>query len=111
VSKVDGIHCGKANTVSEKRGHFTSEAAESLAIDALGFLANEPEALSRFLALSGIGPSMLRSAAADPGFLAGVLDHFMGHEPLLIAFAASAGIPASRIAAARHALGGQDEAP
>lgn len=108
MSKVDGIHCGKANTVSEKRGHFTSEAAELLAIDALGFLANEPEALSRFLALSGLGPSLLRSAAADPAFLAGVLDHFLGHEPLLIAFAAHAGIPASHIAAARQAIGGQE---
>lgn len=96
--------------MSEKRGHFTSEAAELLAIDALGFLADEPEALSRFLALSGIGPPMLRTAAADPAFLAGVLDHFLGHEPLLIAFAAHAGIPASRIAAARQALGGQEDA-
>lgn len=96
--------------MAEKQGHFTSEAAELLAIDALGFLANEPEALSHFLALSGIGPSMLRNAAANPEFLAGVLDHFLGHEPLLIAFADYAGIPANRIAAARQALGGQKEA-
>lgn len=95
--------------MSEKRGHSSSEVAETLAIDALGYLANEPEALDRFLALSGIGPEMLRAAAADPGFLAGVLDHFLSDEPLLVAYAAHAGIPATRIAAARRALGGSDQ--
>jgi len=76
-----------------------------LAIDALSFLAGEPEALGRFLALSGIGPTMLRAAASDPVFLAGVLDYFLSDEPLLLAFANQAGIPAERISAARRALG------
>lgn len=96
--------------MSEKQGHSSSEAAELLAIDALGFLAGEPEALSRFLALTGIDPAMLRTAAADPGFLAGVLDYFLSDEPLLLAYAAHAGIPATRIAATRRALGGEEQA-
>jgi hypothetical protein len=106
---LEAIHFGKANLVSEKRGHLTAEAAELLAIDALGYLANEPEALSRFLALSGIGPAMLRSAAADAGFLVGVLDYFLGDEPLLIAYATHASIPATRVASARRALGGREQ--
>jgi hypothetical protein len=80
------------------------QEAESLAISALGFLAGEPEALARFLALSGIGPATLRRAAADPAFLAGVFDFFLGDDALLVAFATQAGVPAERIGEARRAL-------
>jgi hypothetical protein len=78
-----------------------------LAIDGLGFLAANPEALGRFLALTGIGPADLRRAAADRGFLAGVLDYFLGDEPLLVSFAEYAGIPATDIGLARRALDGK----
>ena len=80
------------------------EMAETLAIEALGFIAGEPDTLARFLASSGLGPSTLRRAAADPAFLAGVLDFLLGNEPQLVAFAARAGIPPERIGAARRAL-------
>ncbi len=63
------------------------KASEMLAIDALAFLAGQPEALARFLALTGVGPHNLRTAAADPAFLAGVLDHFLSDEALLVVFA------------------------
>ena len=51
----------------------TREFGENLAIQALGFLAQDPERLGRFLSLAGIGPGMIRQAAADPAFLSGVL--------------------------------------
>ena len=92
--------------MAERRVHLTPEAAELLAVDALSFLASEPEALGRFLALTGIGPGMLRAAAADAGFLTGVLDYFLGDEPLLVAYAQHAGIAETEVAAARRALGG-----
>ena len=104
VANLEVIHFGKANTMPEIRGQMAIEAAELLAIRALSFLATQPEALGRFLALSGIGPAMLREAAADPAFLAGVLDYFLGDEPTLLAFAADAGIRPTGIAAARRAL-------
>ncbi|MEJ0097371.1 MAG: DUF3572 domain-containing protein [Bauldia sp.] len=91
--------------IAERPGQLSPEAAEAVAIGALSYLAGEPEALGRFLALSGIGPAMLRAAAAEPAFLAGVLDFFLGDERLLVAYAESAGIPATQIAAARRALG------
>src|SRR5262245_58106192 len=50
-------------------------AAERLAIAALAFIAEEPERLGRFLALTGIGPESIRTAAHEPQFLLGVLDH------------------------------------
>jgi hypothetical protein len=95
--------------MAERRAHLTPEAAELAAIDALSFLASEPEVLGRFLALTGIDPAMLRGAAADPTFLAGVLDYFLGDEPLLVTYASRAGIPPADIAAARRALGGMEE--
>jgi hypothetical protein len=105
LAKVDGIHCGKENMISERGGQLTHEAAELLAVDALSFLAITPDALGRFLALSGIGPTMLRAAAAEPAFLAGVLDFFLSDERLLVSYAEQAGIPATQIAHARRALG------
>jgi hypothetical protein len=60
-----------------------AEAAASLAIVALGYLAVNAEHLERFLALTGIGPDEIRKAAAQPGFLAGVLDYVAGNEALL----------------------------
>jgi len=56
------------------RSKEAREAAESLAIQALSFIAQDPERLGRFLALTGIGPAEIRSAAAEPGFLTGVLE-------------------------------------
>ena len=82
------------------------EAAETMAIAALAFLASEPEQLGRFLAATGIGPERIREAARDRGFLTGVLDHLAGDEALLIAFARSEGIEPSAVERARSALGG-----
>ncbi len=91
--------------MSKTRNGFDKNQAELLAIDALTFLAGQEEPLARFLTLSGVGANNLRSAAADPAFLAGVLDHFLGEEKLLIAYAEFAGIAPERVVAARDALG------
>jgi hypothetical protein len=85
---------------------LTHEAAESLAIQALTFIAGDGERLGRFLAVTGIGPTEIRVAAREPGFLVGVLDHLAGDEPLLAAFAAEAGIDPADVGMARAALGG-----
>jgi hypothetical protein len=82
------------------------EAAESLAIQALGFLAEEPERLGRFLALTGLGPDSIREAAADPQFLAGVLDHLLADEDLLMAFARERDFDPLAVQQARIALAG-----
>jgi Protein of unknown function (DUF3572) len=89
------------------RAADTQEAAEALAIQALSFLAEEPERLGAFMAASGIGPDAIRDAARAPGFLGGVLDHMLGDEPLLLAFADSAGLDPASIARARRALSGK----
>jgi hypothetical protein len=81
------------------------EAAEALAIQALAYVAGEPERLGRFLAVTGIGPDRIREAARESHFLAGVLDHVLDDERLLVAFAADAKIDPAEVARARDALG------
>jgi hypothetical protein len=85
------------------------EAAESVAIAALAYIAGEPEQLGRFLAITGIGPDQIRQAAREPRFLAGVLEHVMGDERLLMAFAEQSGIEPATIGKAQEALGGRWE--
>jgi secreted protein with Ig-like and vWFA domain len=80
------------------------QKAETLAIQGLAFIAADPERLARFLELTGVAPSEIRAAARTQGFLAGVLEHMLGDESLLIAFAADAGIAPGEVARARGAL-------
>ena len=80
------------------------QAAETLAVAALGFIAGEPERLGRFLALTGIGPETIRAAAREPNFLLGVLDHVAGDESLLLAFAEDSGISPDDVVRARDSL-------
>jgi hypothetical protein len=91
-----------------KASRRSREAAEALAIQALNFLATEPARLSRFLALSGLDPASIRAAAAESGFLAGVLAYLGEDESLLVAFAAEAGVTPADVDRARRALAGGD---
>ena len=64
-----------------------------IAIAAFMHIAEDPERVERFAALSGLDPAGMRDAARLPGFLPAVLDYFAGHEPDLLAFAAASGRP------------------
>jgi hypothetical protein len=64
------------------------EEAEIIALKALAFMANDAERLGRFLALSGVSPGDISATAADRHFLAGVLNHLLQDESLLLTFAA-----------------------
>jgi hypothetical protein len=92
---------------AEKRAKSKSSAAEGevFAVAALEYLASEPDRLSRFLGISGLGPQNLREAAVDPRFLLSVLDYVIADEPLLIGLAASRDLAPERIVAARAAMG------
>ena len=80
-----------------------------LAIQALAFIAEEADRLDGFLALTGLERERIREAAREPSFLAGVLEHMLRDESLLIAFSQSAGIDPAEIARASSALGGNWE--
>lgn len=85
------------------------QAAEILAINALGFLASDSERLGRFLAVSGIGPAALKDSAANPHLLAGVMDYLLADESLLFLFTESQGLGADEPQKARRALPGAVE--
>ena len=89
----------------KKPVHNPREVAEIVAVQALSFIAADPERLGLFLAESGIGPETLRTAAADPQFLAGVLDFVMRDDATVKAFASASELHPTNIAAARQALG------
>lgn len=80
------------------------EVAEIVAIQALSFVAGDPERLGAFLAESGIGPDTLRGAASDPRFLAHVLDFVMRDDVRVKAFAEVSKLHPTNIAAAHQAL-------
>ena len=80
------------------------EVAEIVAIQALSFIAGEPERLGQFLAETGIGPETLRTAAAAPRFLASVLDFVLRDDATVKAFASASKLHPTNIAAAHQAL-------
>jgi hypothetical protein len=88
-----------------KHRHNPREVAEIVAIQALSFVAGDPERLGLFLSETGIGPETLRSAASDPQFLISVLDFVMRDDATVQAFASSSQHHPTTIAAAREALG------
>jgi len=100
------ISYGKANWLVKQAPRFARKEAEALAIQALTFIASDGERLGRFLAVTGIGPSEIRAAAREPGFLGGVLDYVASDERLIAGFAAEAGLDPADIEHSRAALAG-----
>lgn len=87
-----------------RRPLLTRDDADRIAIAALGFLAEDAEQLDRFLALTGIEPASLRSAAREPNFLLGVIDHVASDDRLLQAFARANDLAPESVAEARDLL-------
>ncbi|MBX9989779.1 DUF3572 domain-containing protein [Phreatobacter oligotrophus] len=88
-----------------RRPTSSTESAEAVAVQALGFLAGDDDQLQRFASLAGIDLGAIREAATQPGFLAAVMEHFMADESLLLAFAAHAGLKPEAVVRAAHQLG------
>ena len=88
----------------KKPVHNPREVAEIVAIQALTFIAGEPGRLGLFLAETGIGPETLRNAAADPKFLASVLEFVMRDDATVKAFAEATQQHPTNVAAAHQVL-------
>lgn len=97
---------GQPAPTRRQRQDAANDAAREVAIAALAFIAAAPTELSRFLALTGIEAGGIRAAAAEPGFLEGVLAYIAGNERTLLAFAHSAGIAPQDVENARFTLAG-----
>lgn len=81
---------------------------ESLAIDVLGWIVADEDRLFPFLNATGLSPETVRASLGDPAFLAGVLDHVMGDEAVLLACAQGLAVKPERIAAAWRRLSPQE---
>jgi len=88
---------------------MTQSDAEILGIQALGWLAADPDRMSRFLALSGVETAALAALAREPAFLLGVLDFLLADEPTLLGFCADHNLPDNAPIQARLALPGGAE--
>lgn len=80
--------------------------AETLALQALTFLAADGDALLRFLTQSGLELEDLRARAGEAELLAAVLDFLLGDDALLTAFTTGEGIAPQSVHTARRALPG-----
>lgn len=91
------LKMGRAKSLSR-------DDAETLALQALGFLAEDPRRLTRFLALTGMEPDGLMAAAETTPMQSATLDYLLSDESLLLVFAANAGVAPETIAVARALL-------
>ena len=87
-------------------GTLDAARAETLALQALAFLAQDAQRIQKFLQLTGVEPGDLPALAPQRGFLLAVLDHFASDDELLVSFAKEIALNPEMIARARIALGG-----
>lgn len=80
------------------------EEAAIVALAALAFLAEDPVKLGRFLDLTGSALDRLKAEAHTSAAQAAILEHLLGDESLLLAFAANAGLMPALVAQAHAAL-------
>lgn len=83
------------------------DEAQSIALQALGFLAEDPARIHHFLDASGLDPQDLRALVSDRDFLAGLLSYLVADEQLLLVFAAHAGHQPETVCAASDILAGR----
>lgn len=86
---------------------ITPDDAETIALQALGFLADDPQRVSRFLSLTGTDPGQLRAEAKNRDFQVATLDYMLSDESLLLSFCQEAGIDPIAIGPAHALLSGQ----
>lgn len=84
------------------------EAAETLALTALGWIAGQEDLAAAFLGSSGVAPEDLKTRASDPEFMGFVLDFLLQDEPALLAFCEDTATATDRPLRARAALPGGD---
>jgi Protein of unknown function (DUF3572) len=87
-------------------------ADEAIAQEALLFLVEEPDRLSRFLGETGLQPDTLRESADSPEMLAAALEYLLADESQLLIFAARLDLAPTAVVQAYHRLmprsGGDD---
>ncbi|RYH02039.1 DUF3572 family protein [Salipiger sp. IMCC34102] len=88
---------------------MTPDRAETLALQALGHVASDPDLGADFMGANGLDAQDLRRGARDPVFLASVLDFLCQRDETVIAFCDAHGWPYDAPMQARYALPGAQE--
>lgn len=88
---------------------YTQDTAETLALQALAWLAGQEELLPVFLGATGASETDLRLRASDPVFLGAVLDFLMMDDQWVVAFCDHVALPYERLMLARAALPGGEQ--
>lgn len=83
---------------------MTLEAAETLGLKALIFLANQPERLTRLMDVSGLDAATLRMRASEPEILCAILDHVLTDDELVLGLCAAESLEPRMVHIARAAL-------
>jgi hypothetical protein len=87
---------------------LSQDAAETVALQALSWLASNDDLLPVFMGASGASLGDLRDRAADPAFLGAVLDFLMMDDAWVISFCDAQGVAYDTPMQARMSLpGGQ----
>jgi hypothetical protein len=81
-----------------------TNAADTLALNALVWVLQEPDRADRFLALTGLNGDDIRGRITDPALLDGVLAFLEAHEPDLVACAKALEVQPSILVSARSGL-------
>ena len=87
------------------RDRLTKEQAETIALDALAFLATQPEELERFLRNSGLDVGELRQRAAEPDVLRAVIEFLLQDDALVTGFCQERELDPRDVHLANHVLG------
>ena len=82
------------------------EAAETLALEALTYLASDERRMGALLAQAGWTLSELRAGLGDSYVLAGILDFVLSDERLVVGFCEASGCAPEAPMRARRALPG-----
>lgn len=83
-----------------------TQAAQDLAVQALGYMAADAEMIEGFLAATGLRLDDLRRAGQSPEFAGAVLDFLAEDDQRILGFAQSLGIDPVRVQRARTLLAG-----
>ena len=81
-----------------------SNAAQTLALNALVWVLQEPDRADRFLALTGLNGDDIRGRITDPALLDAVLAFLEAHEPDLITCARALDVTPALLLGAREVL-------
>jgi hypothetical protein len=88
---------------------MNADQAELIAIQALGHIAAEEDLLFAFVDMTGLAPNELKTRAAEPEILGGVLDFILMDDQRLLTFCESANLRPELPGMARRLLPGGEE--